>query len=194
MIRQFHNKEFRPYIPAEQINKRIKQLGAQITEDYKGKEAPIFLGILNGCFMFVAELFKYLEFDCSITFVKLASYKGTTSTGNIVTAIGLEESLHDKDIIIVEDIVDTGNTMKSFLETLKEKDPKSVKICTLLSKPEVHKHTIPLDYVGFDIPDKFVIGFGLDYDGFGRNLPDLYKIINEDEDTYRFDDGKASYF
>ena len=191
MIRQFNNNEFRPYIPEEQLNKRIKQLGAQITEDYKGKESPIFLGILNGCFMFVAELFKHLEFDCSITFVKLASYKGTTSTGNIVTAIGLEESLHDKDIIIVEDIVDTGNTMKSFLKTLSEKEPRSVKICTLLSKPDVHNHSIPLDYVGFEIPDKFVIGFGLDYDGLGRNLPDLYKIITEDEDTYRFEDERS---
>lgn len=184
-IRQFQGKEFRVYMPAEEIQKRIKQLGAELTEDYQDKD-PIFLGILNGCFMFVADLFKHLGMDCTITFVKLASYKGTTSTGNIVTAIGLEESLHNKDIIIVEDIVDTGNTMEAFLKTLAEKEPKSVRICTLLSKPEVHKNRIKLDYVGFDIPDKFVIGYGLDYDGYGRNLPDLYKIMSEEEDTYRF--------
>lgn len=179
MIRTFHSKEFCPYITAEEINKRIKQLGAEITEDYKRKDPPIFLGILNGCFMFVAELFKHLEFDCQITFVKLASYKGTTSTGNVVTAIGLEESLHDRDIIIVEDIVDTGTTMHAFLETLAKKEPRSVKICTLLSKPDALKYPVALDYVGFEIPDKFVIGFGLDYDGLGRNLPDLHKILND---------------
>ena len=138
--------------------------------------------------MFVGELFKHLTLDCNITFVKLASYKGTTSTGNIITAIGLEESLHDRDIIIVEDIVDTGNTMNAFLKTIIEKEPRSIKICTLLSKPDVLQHPIPLDYVGFEIPDKFVIGFGLDYDGLGRNLPDIYKIITEEEDTYRFED------
>lgn len=193
MIRQFHNKEFRLYVPEEGINKRIKQLGAQITEDYKSKDKPpIFLGILNGCFMFVAELFKHLEFDCTITFVKLASYKGTTSTGNVVTAIGLEEALHDRDIIIVEDIVDTGTTMDAFLKTLAKKEPRSVKICTLLSKPDALKYPVKLDYVGFEIPDKFVIGFGLDYDGLGRNLKDLYKIINDEEDTYRFEDDSLS--
>lgn len=178
MIRTFHNQEFRPYILAEELNKRIKQIGAQITKDYNGKEPPIFLGILNGCFMFVAELFKYLEIDCTITFVKLASYKGTTSTGNVVTAIGLEESLHDRDVIIVEDIVDTGATMHSFLQTLEKKEPRSIKICTLLSKPEALEFPVNIDYVGFEIPDKFVLGFGLDYDGLGRNLPDLYKIKN----------------
>ena len=178
MLRHFHDKEFSPYLHADEINKRIKQLGAELSEDYKGKE-PIFLGILNGCFMFAAELFKYLEFDCTITFVKLASYKGTTSTGNIITAIGLEESLRDRDVVIVEDIVDTGNTMNAFLKTIAEKEPRSVKICTLLSKPEVLQHPITLDYLGFEIPDKFVIGFGLDYDGLGRNLPDIYKIFNE---------------
>ncbi len=187
MIRQFHGKEFRVFKPAEEIQKRVKQLGIEITEDYKDKN-PIFLGILNGCFMFVADLFKHLGMDCTITFVKLASYKGTTSTGNVVTAIGLEESLYNRDIIIVEDIVDTGNTMQAFLETLKEKEPRSIKICTLLSKPDVHKNKLRLDYVGFDIPDKFVIGYGLDYDGLGRNLPNIYKIITEDEDTYRFTD------
>lgn len=187
MIRQFHGNEFRVFKPAEELQKRVKELGAELTEDYQDKN-PIFLGILNGCFMFVGDLFKHLKFDCTITFVKLASYKGTTSTGNVVTAIGLEESLHDRDIVIVEDIVDTGNTMTAFLETLKEKEPRSVTICTLLSKPDVHQNKLPLDYVGFEIPDKFVIGYGLDYDGYGRNLPDLYKIINEEEDTYRFKD------
>lgn len=174
-------------MPAEEIQKRVKELGEQLTEDYKGK-TPIFLGILNGSFMFVADLFKHLKMDCTITFVKLASYKGTTSTGNVVTAIGLEETLHDKDIIIVEDIVDTGNTMNAFLKTLEEKEPRSVKICTLLSKPTALKHPIPLDYVGFEIPDKFVLGYGLDYDGLGRNLPNLYKLVTEDEDLHRFAD------
>jgi hypoxanthine phosphoribosyltransferase len=187
MLRQFNGKEFRKFMPAEEIQKRIKQLGAELSEDFHDKN-PVFLGILNGCFMFAGDLFKYLEMDCTITFVKLASYKGTSSTGNVVTAIGLEESLHDKDIIIIEDIVDTGNTMVAFLETLKKKDPKSISICTLFSKPEVHKNKLALDYVGFEIPDKFILGYGLDYDGLGRNLPDLYKIVTEEEDTYRFRD------
>ncbi len=192
MIRQFHNKEFRTYLPAEVIAKRIKKLGAEITEDYRGKN-PVFLGILNGCFMFVADLFKHLEMDCTITFVKLASYKGTTSTGNVITAIGLEESLQDRDIIIVEDIVDTGNTMLSFLITLAKYEPRSVKICTLLSKPTALMHNLTLHYVGFEIPDKFVIGYGLDYDGLGRNLPDIYKIFDQTEDTYRFEDSHDAY-
>ncbi len=187
MLRQFNGKEFRKVMPSEEIQKRIKQLGAEITEDYKDKQ-PVFLGILNGCFMFAADLFKCLELDCTITFVKLASYDGTKSTGNVVTAIGLDQSLHDKDVIIIEDIVDTGNTLTDFMKTLKEKNPKSVRICTLFSKPDVHKGKLPLDYVGFDIPDKFILGYGLDFDGLGRNLPDLYKIVTSDEDTYRFKD------
>src|SRR5690606_24376774 len=125
MIRQFHDKEFQQYISAENITQRVKTLGAELTEDYRGK-SPIFLGILNGCFMFVAELFKYLEMDCTITFVKLASYKGTTSTGNVITAIGMEESITNRDIVIVEDIVDTGNTMNFFLKTLAQQEPRSV--------------------------------------------------------------------
>jgi len=185
MLRQFKGKEFRMFMPAEEIQKRIKEIGGEITEDYQDRN-PVFLGILNGCFMFAGDLFKYLEIDCTITFVKLASYKGTTSTGNVLTAIGLEESLHDKDIIIIEDIVDTGNTMVAFLESLKAKEPRSIRICTLFSKPEVHKNKLHLDYVGFDIPNKFILGYGLDYDGLGRNLPDLYKIVSEDDDVYRF--------
>ena len=123
MIRQFHGKEFRVFMPVEEIQKRVKQLGAELTEDYKDKD-PIFLGILNGCFMFAADLFKHLGMDCTITFVKLASYKGTTSTGNVVTAIGLEESLHNRDVIIIEDIVDTGNTMQAFLKHWKRRSPE----------------------------------------------------------------------
>lgn len=187
LLKRFHNKEFRPFLHAEEINKRVKQIAHELNDDYENKN-PLFLGILNGAFMFASDLFKHLTIECSITFVKLVSYEGTTSTGKVLTAIGLEENINGRDIVIIEDIVDTGNTMNAFLRSLEGKKPNSIKICTLLQKPEALLHDIKVDYVGFDIPDKFVIGYGLDYDGLGRNIPAIYKIITPEEDLHRFEE------
>jgi len=174
-MEKVHDKTFKPYINSSKIIERTKELADKINADYEGRE-PVFLGILNGSFIFAGELFKHINLNCSITFVKLASYKGTTSTGNIVTAIGLEEILTNKDVIIIEDIVDTGQTMHHFLKTLKEREAASASICTLLRKPDAVQFDLPIDYIGFDIPDKFVVGYGLDYDGYGRNIDGIYQL------------------
>lgn len=169
------NKEFIPYISREEIERRCREIADQINRDYSGRN-PLFLGILNGAFMFASELFKHVNISCRITFIKLASYQGTKSTGNIISAIGLDTNLTDEDVLIIEDIVDTGNTMNYFIHSLKKMEVNSVKICTLLHKPEALQHDLIIDYTGFEIPDKFVIGFGLDYDGYGRNLDAIYQI------------------
>ncbi len=169
------DKHFVPFLSSDSIQQRVLELSAQINQDYHNKK-PLFLGILNGSFMFAADLFRHIHLEASISFIKLASYKGTTSTGSVITAIGLEEQLQDKDIIILEDIIDTGKTMFEFLPTLLERKPKSIRICTLLHKPEALKHPLSIDYIGFSIPNKFVLGYGLDYDGYGRNLPEIYQL------------------
>jgi hypoxanthine phosphoribosyltransferase (EC 2.4.2.8) len=175
MTIQVLDKSFVPFLSSESIVERVKQLANEISNDYAGKN-PLFIGILNGSFMFAADLFKNISVPCTISFIKLASYKGTSSTGHVVTAIGLEEELKDKDIIIVEDIVDTGKTMSAFLPTLKNLQPRSIEICTLLQKPEALQCPLEVKYVGFAIPNKFVVGYGLDYDGYGRNLPKIFQI------------------
>lgn len=166
-------KTFVPFIEHEKIAARIKELGAQLNKDYAGEE-PILIAVLNGSFIFAADLFRTLEINASISFVKLASYKGTTSTGNVITAIGLEENLKDRHVILVEDIIDTGKTLSAFLPEIKQRGPASVKIATFLTKPDALKYDVKADYTAFEIENKFVLGYGLDYDGFGRNLPDLY--------------------
>ncbi len=173
---QVHDKFFQSYISREAINTRIAELGRQIDEDYRGLN-PLFLSILNGSFIFAADLFRAITIDAEISFIKLASYKGTTSTGNVITAIGMEESLHNRHIIVLEDIVDTGKTLSAFLPDLEHRSPASLKIATFLTKPEAMVHNITPDYVGFEIPNKFVVGYGLDYDGHGRNLPELYQLV-----------------
>ncbi len=166
-------KTFVPFIEHEKIAARIKELGAQLNKDYAGEE-PLLIAVLNGSFIFAADLFRTLEINASISFVKLASYKGTTSTGNVITAIGLEENLKDRHVILVEDIIDTGKTLSAFLPEIKQRGPASVKIATFLTKPDALKYDVKADYTAFEIENKFVLGYGLDYDGFGRNLPDLY--------------------
>jgi hypoxanthine phosphoribosyltransferase len=168
---QVHDKFFKPFIDRE--------LGAQISADYAGKK-PLFIGVLNGSFVFVADLFRSLTIEAEISFVKLASYKGTSSTGNVITAIGLEEGLHGRDLIIAEDIVDTGKTLHGFLAELQKHGPASVRIATFLTKPDALQHPVHADYVGFAIPNNCVLGYGLDYDGLGRNLPELYTLTSED--------------
>lgn len=172
---QVHDKTFKPYLSEEQLAERISELAKTITADYKDKN-PMFIGILNGSFMFASDLFKQIDTPASISFIKLASYKGTSSTGTVITAIGLEENLHGKDIILVEDIVDTGKTMTEFIPTLLQQNPASVRICTLLQKPDALKFPLEVHYVGFSIPNKFVVGYGLDYDGLGRNYPAVYQL------------------
>ena len=160
-----HDKSFGPYLSEQTIQQRVAEMAEQINADYKGKR-PLFVEILNGSFMF-AEL----------CFIKLASYKGMKSSGSVVTSIGLDDDLFGKDVIIVEDIVDTGKTLHNFLPKLMHQQPKSLKIAALLHKPEATEFPLTLDYIGFDIPNKFVVGYGLDYDGLGRNFKEIYQLV-----------------
>lgn len=171
-----HDKSFETYLSEETIQQKIKELALIINKDYAGK-GPLFIAILNGSFMFAADLFKHLTIEAEICFIKLASYKGMKSSGKVVTSIGLEEDLFGKEVIIVEDIVDTGKTLHNFLPKLLHQQPQSLKIVALLHKPEATTYPLKLDYIGFAIPDKFVVGYGLDYDGLGRNLKEIYQLI-----------------
>jgi hypoxanthine phosphoribosyltransferase len=171
-----HDKSFETYLSEETILRRVKELAAAINKDYAGKR-PLFIVILNGSFMFAADIFKNLAIEAEVCFIKLASYKGMKSTGKVITSIGLEEDLFGKDVLILEDIVDTGKTLHNFLPKLQHQQPKSLKIATLLHKPEATQHQLTLDYVGFQIPNKFVVGYGLDYDGLGRNFKEIYQLI-----------------
>jgi hypoxanthine phosphoribosyltransferase len=171
-----HDKEFLSYITSREIDEQVARVAAEINRDYKGKK-PLFIAILNGAFMFAADLFKNLAIDAEICFIKLASYKGVKSTGKVITAIGLDIDLYNRDVIIIEDIVDTGKTLSQFLPQLEHHHPASLKIASLLHKPDAMKHPIKIDYLGFTIPDKFVIGYGLDYDGLGRNIKEIYQLV-----------------
>lgn len=175
---QVKDKKFRPFIGKEKLLHRIGELGATISNDYAGLN-PLFIGILNGSFVFAADLFRNITIDAEISFIKLASYQGTTSTGTVVTAIGLDETLNGRHVIIVEDIVDTGKTMSAFIPELMDRRPASVKIASLLIKPEALRYDVKVDYFGFSISNEFVVGYGLDYDGFGRNLPELYQVVDQ---------------
>lgn len=169
------DKYFVPFISKEEISEKVAEIARSIIKDYEGKQ-PIFIAILNGSFVFAADLFKQITIPAEISFVKLSSYNGTSSTGSVVTAIGLENSLTSKDVIIIEDIVDTGKTLHEFLPELIKLRPASVKICALLHKKECTTFSVNIDYVGFEIPDRFVVGYGLDYNGFGRNINELLQI------------------
>jgi len=171
-----HEKSFEIYLSEETIQQRVMEMATVINTDYAGKK-PLFIAILNGSFMFAADLFKQLTIEAELCFIKLASYKGMKSSGKVVTSIGLEEDLFGKDVIIVEDIVDTGKTLHKFLPKLVHQQPKSLKIATLLHKSEATEYALTLDYVGFIIPNKFVVGYGLDYDGLGRNLREIYQLV-----------------
>ena len=173
---QVFDKTFEPYITATQINEQIKKIAAQLNIDYAGKR-PLFIAILNGSFMFASDLFKELTIDAEICFIKLASYKGTKSTGNVITSIGLDIPLTDRHVIIVEDIVDTGKTLDAFLPQLINQQPVTLKIASLLHKPEALQFPVTIDYLGFEVPNKFLLGYGLDYDGLGRNLKGIYRLV-----------------
>lgn len=171
-----HDKEFFPYISAKEIEGQVARVAEEINKDYQGKK-PLFIAILNGAFIFAADLFKKINVEAEICFIKLASYKGVKSTGKVITAIGLDAEIYNRDIIIVEDIVDTGKTLSQFLPTLEHQHPASLKIAALLHKPSATVHYIKIDYLGFTIPDKFVLGYGLDYDGLGRNIKEIYQLV-----------------
>ncbi|RFM34228.1 hypoxanthine phosphoribosyltransferase [Chitinophaga silvisoli] len=173
---QVHDKQFTPYINADKLQARIQELAAAISNDLKG-EKPLFIAILNGSFMFAADMFKYLTIEAEISFIKLASYKGMKSTGNVVQAIGLDEDLFGRTVVILEDIVDTGKTLSQFLPQLEHQQPKKLLVTSLLTKPEAMKFPIKIDYLGFSVPNKFLLGYGLDYDGLGRNLPEIYQLV-----------------
>jgi hypoxanthine phosphoribosyltransferase len=178
MVIQVLDKKFQPYLKAEQIHEQISKLAARINSDYQGKH-PLFIAILNGSFMFAADLFKELSIDAEICFIKLASYKGTKSTGNVITSIGLDEPLKDRHVVIIEDIVDTGKTLYEFLPQLLDQQPLSLKIAALLHKPDALVYPLAIDYLGFNVPNKFLLGYGLDYDGLGRNLKEIYQLVEE---------------
>jgi len=169
------DKEFIISLPAEKIQSRISELAEELNGDFFGKR-PIFLGILNGSFMFATDLFKRITIDAQITFLKLASYQGTSSTGNVKQLIGLNQEIKDQHIIILEDIVDTGETIDTIMRQLSGYLPASIRIASLLLKPDAYKKDIPIDYVGFRIPNQFIVGYGLDYNGFGRNYEDIYVL------------------
>ena len=169
------DKTFVPYLTQSELQKAIKRISEEINKDYAGKN-PLFIAILNGSFMFAADLFKEINIPAEISFIKLASYKGTKSTGSVVTAIGLESEIYDRDVIVIEDIIDTGKTLSEFLPQLIHQQAKSLKVCSLLHKKEATKYPIEIDYLGFVIPDLFVVGYGLDYNGYGRNLREIYQL------------------
>jgi len=171
-----HDKEFISYINSSEIEEQVARVAAEINRDYEGKN-PLFIAILNGAFIFAADLFKQITTESEICFIKLASYKGVKSTGKVITAIGLDVDLYGREVIIVEDIVDTGKTLFQFLPQLEHHQPASLKIASLLHKPDAMVHSIKIDYLGFTIPDKFVIGYGLDYDGLGRNIKEIYQLV-----------------
>jgi hypoxanthine phosphoribosyltransferase len=174
-IIKVHDKEFVPFISSNTIQHKIKDLAAQLSQDYKDKR-PLFIAILNGSFIFASDLFKQLDIEAEICFIKLASYKGTKSTGHVVTAIGLDTDIKDRHIVILEDIIDTGKTLYEFLPQITNQQPATVKIAVLLHKPEATKYQFRIDYTCFSIPNKFVVGYGLDYDGLGRNINEIYQL------------------
>lgn len=169
------DKQFELFIEQEVVELAIKRIAQQINADLKDKN-PIFLAVLNGSFMFAGELMKEVNIPSEITFVRLASYRGTTTTENVQEVLGLNEGIEGRNVVIVEDIVDSGHTMTSLLKELGNHKPASIKIATLLFKPAALVKKLDLDYVALEIPNDFIVGYGLDYDGYGRNLKDIYKI------------------
>ena len=171
------DKTFREMIPAEMIEKRIKEIALQMNNDLKGREV-VFIGILNGAFMFAADLLRNIEFSPRITFVKLASYVGTGSSGKVRELIGWNEDISNMTVVVVEDIVDTGQTLERIVDELNIRKVKEMRIATLFLKTDVYSKQIELDYVGFEIPNNFIIGFGLDYNGYGRNFRSVYTLVS----------------
>ena len=178
---QLHDLKFIPFIPEAEITSAIEKVAEKVNADYKGK-TPVFLGILNGAFLFASELIKRFEGDCEVSFVKLSSYQGTNSSGDVKSLMGLNQSLEGREVIVIEDIVDTGNTLESIYAILEREKVKDFKIATLFYKPDAYKKNYPIDYCGMEIPNDFIVGYGLDYKELGRNLRQVYKL-KEDKMT-----------
>ena len=173
---QVKDRIFSIFLTEEQIKKRVSELGAQISEDLKGKN-PIFLSVLNGSFVFAADLLRSVTIPCEITFIRMSSYEGFNSTGNVKQVLGLRESLKGRSVVIVEDIIDSGLTMQEMLKLVREQNPSDISIASLLVKPGNLKVELDIPYRCFDIPNDFIVGYGLDYDGWGRNLKQIYKVV-----------------
>ena len=171
-----HDKTFEPYLSAAAIDEKVAAIAHALDRDYAEKH-PIFVGILNGSFMFAADLFRKLTVPAEICFIRLASYKGTKSTGSVITSIGLDTDIYQRHVVILEDIIDTGRTLSQFLPQLEHQQPASLKIAALLHKPQTTIYPIEIHYLGFNVPDKFVVGYGLDYDGLGRNIPGIFQLV-----------------
>ena len=171
-----HDKEFSVSITAAEIQKRIAEIGKEVSREMEGLR-PIFVAVLNGSFLFAADLLKNVSCECEITFVRVSSYAGTQSTGTVRNLVGLNEKIEGRTVIIVEDIVDTGDTAVYLINELKKERPKEIKLASLLLKPKALKHSLHVDYTGFEVPNDFLVGYGLDYDGLGRNLNDIYTLI-----------------
>ena len=172
---QLHDKQFVPFISAQEIDFAIAKM-ANLVEDDFADETPIFIGVLNGSFMVVSDFMKHYKSPCELSFIKMASYQGMKSSNEVKQLIGLDRDLTGRTVIVIEDIVDTGNTLVALKELFKQQNAKHFKIATLFFKPEALAHDIKIDYVGIRIPNKFIVGFGLDYDGLGRNLPEVYQL------------------
>ncbi len=172
---QLHDKQFIPFISAQEIEFAIGKIAALVEDDF-ADETPVFVGVLNGAFMVVSDFMKQYKSPCEVSFIKMSSYDGTTSTNDVKQLIGLDRDLSGRTVVVIEDIVDTGNTLVALKELFKQQNVKHFKIATLFFKPEALKHDIKIDYVGIRIPNKFIVGFGLDYDGLGRNLPEVYQL------------------
>lgn len=170
------DKRFKERIPSAELDARILELSRQFSADYEGKN-PVFVVVLNGAFMFAAQLIRHVCLDTEVSFVKLASYHGTTSTGKVHSLIGLSEDLRDRHVVLVEDIVDTGLTVKHLMAELEKLSPADIQVATLLYKPDAYKEPFPIKYRGFEVSNEFLVGFGLDYNGYGRNLSSIYTII-----------------
>lgn len=170
-----HNKTFRVELQSERIQNRVREMAREITRDFSGKE-PVFVCVLNGAFLFAADIFRNISLDCQIAFIRVASYSGTQSTGTIQNLIGITESIKGRPVIILEDIVDTGDTAVYLMKELSKHEPSEIKFASLLLKPSALKHDFCPDYTGFEVPNDFLVGYGLDFDGLGRNLKDIYKL------------------
>lgn len=176
---KLHDKTFEVMIPASQIDESINRIAERVNTDYADAQTPLFLGVLNGSFMFMSELMKKIEFNCELSFVKLASYSGTSSTGKVQELIGLKNNIEGRNVIIVEDIVDTGESIEHLVRSLEGHRPRSIEVVTLFFKPDSYSKQIPIKYPAMNIGNEFIVGFGLDYDQLGRNLKDIYVVVDE---------------
>lgn len=172
---QIHDKKFSKIISSKKIQKAIHLIAKKINKDFKGKK-PLFISVLNGSFMFTADLLKKIKIECEISFIKTASYNGTKSSGKINKLIGLNDNLKGRTVIVLEDIVDSGNTIEKVVAELKKDNPRAVKIATLFFKPDAYKKKMKIDYIGMKVPNDFIVGYGLDYNGLGRNFQDVYVL------------------